>query len=195
MRKAQIRRETAETKIELDLNLDGRGETEISTGVGFLDHMLTLFGRHGGFDLRAKCVGDTQVDDHHSVEDVGICLGMAFDRALGDRRGIRRYGSMLLPMDEALALVAVDISGRAMLRLDAQFPTEKIGAFDTQLVGEFLTAFARLAGVTLHVRMLDGENSPHIAEAVFKALARALSQACAIDPARAGEIPSTKGVL
>ena len=195
MRSADITRRTAETDIALTLNLDGTGVSEIKTGVGFLDHMLTLFARHGRFDLTVSCAGDTQVDDHHSVEDVGIVLGEAFSRALGDKRGIIRYGSQMLPMDETLMLCAVDLSGRGMLRMKAQFPTEKIGAFDTELVKEFFLAFVRTSGATLHIQMLDGENSHHIAEAMFKAFGRALRQAVAIDEAFKDEIPSTKGVL
>ena len=195
MRSAQITRRTAETDIHLSLSLDDTGRVSVQTGVGFLDHMLTLFARHGRFDLSVACRGDTQVDDHHSVEDVGIALGEALCQALGDKRGIRRYGSMLLPMDEALALCAVDLSGRACLRMQAAFPSQKIGTFDTELVEEFFTAFARRAGATLHLRQLDGTNSHHIAEAMFKAFGRALSEAVSLDARLAGEIPSTKGAL
>lgn len=195
MRSADITRRTAETDIALTLNIDGTGRSEIRTGVGFLDHMLTLFARHGRFDLTVSCAGDTQVDDHHSVEDIGIVLGEAFYRALGDKRGIVRYGSQMLPMDETLMLCAVDLSGRGMLRMKAQFPTEKIGTFDTELVKEFFLAFTRTSGATLHIQQLDGENSHHIAEAMFKAFGRALRQAVAIDEACKDEIPSTKGVL
>ena len=195
MRSAQIERKTAETDVRLTLSLDGTGHAQINTGVGFLDHMLTLFAAHGRFDLSVSCAGDTQVDDHHSVEDIGIALGDAVAQALGEKRGIRRYGSMLLPMDEALVLCAVDLSGRSCLRMQAAFPSQKIGTFDTELVEEFFTAFARRAGVTLHLRQLDGTNSHHIAEAMFKAFGRALSEAVSLDARLAGEIPSTKGAL
>lgn len=195
MRTSEIFRKTGETDIALTLNLDGFGDSELRTGVGFLEHMLTLFARHGRFDLTVRCDGDYQVDDHHSVEDIGICLGLAFRQALGDRRGIRRYADILLPMDEALIQCAVDISGRSMLCTGLQIPTEKIGTFDTELVEEFLTAFVREAGITVHVRQLAGTNSHHIVEGVFKALARTLRRAVSIDPAAADEIPSTKGVL
>ena len=195
MRTAQIKRTTVETDIALTLNLDGTGRGEIKTGVSFLDHMLILFARHGRFDLDVTCKGDTFVDDHHSVEDIGIVLGEAFAKALSDKRGIVRYGNMMLPMDETLMLCAVDLSGRGMLRMKAQFPTEKIGTFDTELVKEFFIAFARTAGATLHFQMLDGENSHHIAEAMFKAFGRAMRQAVSIDEACRDEIPSTKGVL
>ena len=195
MRRSEITRTTKETDIKLMLDLDGTGKSELDTGCGFLDHMLTLFARHGRFDLTVPCRGDTFVDDHHSVEDVGIVLGEAFREALGDKRGIARYGSMLLAMDEALVLCAVDLSGRGMLRMHADFPTEKIGTFDTELVKEFYIAFARCAGATLHMRQMDGENSHHIAEAMFKALGRALRQAVSIEEAYRDEVPSTKGVL
>ena len=195
MRTSEIFRKTGETDIPLTLNLDGFGDSELRTGVGFLEHMLTLFARHGRFDLTVRCDGDYQVDDHHSVEDIGICLGLAFRQALGDRRGSRRYADILLPMDEALIQCAVDISGRSMLCTDLQIPTEKIGTFDTELVEEFLTAFVREAGITVHIRQLAGTNSHHIVEGVFKALARTLRRAVSIDPAAADEIPSTKGVL
>ena len=195
MRTADIVRRTAETDIRLRLNLDGAGKSEIDTGCGFMNHMLTLFARHGRFDLTVKCVGDTDVDDHHTVEDIGICLGLAFADALGDMGGIRRYGSMLLPMDEALILAAVDISGRVHLSLDAEIPSWKIGSFDTELVKEFWLGFVRKASVTLHIRQLAGENSHHIVEGMFKAVGHALSEACAIDERLNGEIPSTKGVL
>ena len=195
MRTASIARKTAETDIRLTLNLDGSGRSEIHSGVGFLDHMLTLFARHGRFDLTVACEGDTRIDDHHSVEDIGICLGEAAAQALGDKRGITRYGSMLLPMDEALILCAVDISGRPMLCTELQIPTEKVGTFDTELVQEFLQAFAARAGLTLHVRQLAGSNSHHIIEGVFKALGRALSAAVAVDERAKDEIPSTKGML
>ena len=195
MRSAEIRRATAETDIVLALHIDGTGRSDIKTGVGFLDHMLTLFARHGRFDLSVSCKGDTFVDDHHSVEDIGIVLGEAFAKALADKRGIVRYGSVTLPMDETLMLAAVDLSGRGMLRMKVQFPTEKIGTFDTELVKEFFLAFVRTSGATLHFQQLDGENSHHIAEAMFKAFGRAMRQAAAIDEAFKDEIPSTKGVL
>ena len=195
MREAEIIRRTAETDIRLKLKLDGTGASEIDTGCGFMDHMLTLFARHGRFDLQVKCVGDTHVDDHHSVEDIGICLGQAFAQALGDMGGICRYGSTILPMDEALLLTAVDISGRAHLSFDADIPSQKIGAFDTELVKEFWLGFVRKANVTLHIRKLAGENSHHIVEGMFKSAARTLRAACAVDPSLNGEIPSTKGVL
>ena len=195
MRTATIKRDTKETQIRLELNLDGTGRADIATGCGFLDHMLELFARHGDFDLTVACHGDTQVDCHHSVEDIGICLGKAFTQALGDKRGITRYGSFLLPMDEALILSAVDISGRSCLSYGLDIPTEKIGTFDTELVEEFFLAFVRNAGVTLHLRQLDGTNSHHIIEAAFKGFGRALAQAVAPDPKSAGEVPSTKGVL
>ena len=195
MREAEIIRRTAETDIRLRLVLDGTGKSEIDTGCGFLNHMLTLFARHGRFDLEVKCVGDTDVDDHHSVEDIGICLGQAFAQALGDMAGIARYAHVILPMDEALLLVAVDVSGRAHLSYDAAIPTQKIGDFDTELVKEFWLGFVRKANVTLHIRALAGENSDHIVEGMFKAAARAMRTACAVDLALNGEIPSTKGVL
>jgi len=195
MRQADIVRNTKETQISVGLNIDGRGVYEGTSGAGFLDHMLELFARHGHFDLKLQCAGDAHVDYHHSAEDVGIVMGRAFAQALGDMRGIIRYGSALLPMDEALVMVALDISGRFHLAFDVAFPTEKIGAFDTELVREFLSGFARALGLTLHVRLISGQNSHHISEAVFKGLARALSSAAAIDPERALEIPSTKGTL
>lgn len=195
MRKSEIKRTTAETDIELSLDLDGKGVSDIDTGCGFLDHMLTLFASHGNFDLSVKCRGDVQVDYHHSVEDIGICLGDVFAKAVGDCKGIRRYGNMLLPMDEALVLCAVDVSGRAYLECGLQIPTEKVGDFDTELVEEFFIAFTRRAGVTLHFVQMNGRNSHHIIEAAFKAFARALSAAVAIDEKKAGVIPSTKGML
>ena len=195
MRTAEIARKTAETDITLSLNLDGTGRGEIATGCGFLDHMLTLFARHGQFDLTVRCWGDTYVDDHHTVEDIGICLGDALRQALGDKRGIARYGSCILPMDEALVLTAVDLSGRGLLCCDLDIPTEKVGTFDTELTEEFLMALARRGDMTVHVRQLAGRNSHHIIEWTFKSLARSLSQAVALDPRSAGEIPSTKGVL
>lgn len=195
MRTATIQRTTAETDISLTLNLDGSGKGELSTGIGFLDHMLSLFARHGRVDLQVSCKGDTLVDDHHSAEDIGIALGEALKEALGDKRGIRRYGSLLLPMDEALVLCAIDLSGRATLRYRASIPSQKIGTFDTELISEFFLALTRAAGITLHLQQLDGENSHHIAEAMFKAFGRALKEAVSIDPDAADEIPSTKGVL
>ena len=195
MRTATTKRDTAETKIELTLNLDGTGKSDVVSGVGFLDHMLTLFARHARMDLALRCAGDTDVDDHHSMEDIAIALGESLKKALGDKRGIVRYGSELLPMDEALVLCAVDLSGRGTLRYTADIPSQKIGTFDTELVQEFFLALSRTAGLTLHIKQLDGENSHHIVEAMFKALGRALKQAVAIDPAYADEIPSTKGVL
>lgn len=195
MRTAEINRTTAETVITLRLCLDGTGASQVQSGVGFLDHMLTLFAKHSRFDLTLTCSGDTQVDDHHSVEDIGIVLGQALCQALGDKRGIRRYGSCILPMDEALILCAADLSGRSCLRLQAQLPTEKVGTFDTELVEEFFQALTREARMNLHLRQLDGTNSHHIIEAMFKALGRTLRQAVAIDPDCRDEIPSTKGVL
>ena len=195
MRTAEIRRKTAETDIRLTLDLDGTGASDVATGCGFLDHMLTLFARHGRFDLTVHCQGDTWVDDHHTVEDVGICLGDAFREALGDKRGIARYGSCVLPMDEALLLTAVDLSGRGMLCCELDIPTEKVGTFDTQLAEEFFLAFTRRCQCTLHIRQLAGKNSHHIIEGAFKSLGRSLRQAVAIDPALNGEVPSTKGVL
>ena len=195
MRTAEIARKTAETDITLSLNLDGTGRGEIVTGCGFLDHMLTLFARHGRFDLTVHCQGDTWVDDHHTVEDVGICLGDAFAKALGNLGGVNRYGSTILPMDEALILTAVDLSGRGMLCCELDLPTEKVGTFDTQLAEEFFLAFTRRCQCTLHIRQLAGKNSHHIIEGAFKSLGRSLRQAAAIDPALNGEIPSTKGVL
>lgn len=195
MRCAEISRKTAETDITLSLCLEGTGNARIRTGVGFMDHMLALFAKHGHFDLNLSCNGDTQVDDHHSVEDIGICLGQAFAKALGACRGICRYGSFLLPMDESLVLAALDISGRGYLAYGLEIPTEKVGSFDTQLVKEFWEAFARNGRITLHLRQLAGENSHHIIEAAFKAAARALAQAVSVDERLGGEIPSTKGVL
>ncbi len=193
MRTAEITRNTAETNISLKVNLDGTGKTEVNTGVGFLNHMLTLFAAHGKFDLEVRCVGDTDVDDHHSVEDVGICLGQAFRQALGDKRGITRYGSFLLPMDEALILAAVDISGRSSLNDALEIPTEKIGSFDTELVEEFFLGFTRSCPMSLHLRKLAGTNSHHIVEGAFKAFGRAMKTAVALDGT--DKIPSTKGVL
>ena len=193
MRQAEIARKTGETDIALTLNLDGTGQHEIHTGVGFFDHMLTGFARHGSFDLTVRCQGDTWVDDHHTVEDLGICLGQAFAQALGDLRGVERFGHILLPMDEALVLAAVDLSGRGMLCWDVPLPTEKVGAFDTELAKEFWLAFTRQANCTLHLRRLAGENSHHLLEGVFKAAARSLKQAVALTGGN--EIPSTKGML
>jgi len=195
MRTSTIIRRTAETDIRLELNLDGTGKSDIDTGCGFLNHMLTLLARHGRFDLAVKCVGDTDVDDHHTVEDIGICLGMAFAEALGDMGGIVRYGHTILPMDEALILTAVDISGRCHLGFVLDIPTQKIGTFDTELVQEFWLGFVRKANVTLHFKQLAGSNSHHIVEGAFKSAARSLRSAVAIDPALNGEIPSTKGLL
>ena len=195
MREGYVKRTTAETDIELKLMLDGNGTSKINTGCGFLDHMLTLFASHGSFDLCIECKGDTNVDYHHSVEDIGICLGTAFRQALGSCMGIYRYGSMILPMDEALILTAIDISGREFLAYDLKIPTEKVGDFDTELVEEFLLAFVRNAGITLHVKQLTGTNSHHIIEGAIKSIARALKIAVAIDEKKAGEIPSTKGKL
>ena len=195
MRTATCNRKTAETDITLALDLDGTGKSEIDSGVGFLNHMLTLLARHARMDMILRCAGDTEVDDHHSVEDIGIALGEALKAALGEKRGIKRYGSMLLPMDEALVMVALDLSGRGCLRYKANIPTQKIGGFDTELVQEFFLALTRTAGFTLHIQQLDGENSHHIVEAMFKGVARALKDAVAIDPAFSDEIPSTKGVL
>lgn len=195
MRKAETVRKTGETDITLSLDIDGKGESEISSGVGFLDHMLTLFSRHGRFDLKLKCIGDTYVDDHHSTEDIAIALGSAFRKALGVKRGIKRYGDIILPMDEALVLASVDISGRSYIRFTSNFQTEKIGTFDVELLEDFFTSFAENAGITLHIRQLDGRNSHHIAEAMFKAVARALRKAVEIDERAKDEIPSTKGVL
>lgn len=195
MRHAEVSRKTSETDIALVLELEGRGAGNIDTSCGFLDHMLALFARHGRFDLDLMCRGDTEVDDHHIVEDVGICLGEAFAQALGDKRGIFRYGSVVLPMDEALILTAVDISGRAYLGWEMNIPTQKVGSFDTELTKEFWLAFTRSAACTLHFRQLAGENSHHIIEGAFKSVARSLNQATAIDPDYSDEIPSTKGVL
>lgn len=195
MRYAVIDRKTAETDISLKLNLDGTGKSNIATGCGFLDHMLTLFASHGRFDLEVTCKGDTNVDDHHTVEDIGICLGQAIKQALGDMRGITRYGSFLLPMDEALIQTAVDISGRSYLGYGLTIPSQKIGTFDTELVEEFFLAFTRQCPMSLHIRQLDGKNSHHIVEGCFKSVARSLKAAAAIDVRYAGEIPSTKGVL
>ena len=195
MRSASITRKTAETEIDLWIELDGSGRGKIDTGVGFLDHMLTLFTRHGNFDLDLKCAGDTYVDFHHTTEDIGIALGSAFAEALGDKRGITRYADIVLPMDEALMLCAVDISGRSYLGFDAVMPAAKVGDFDTELVKEFFLGFVRSAGVTLHFKELAGENTHHVIEAMFKAFGRVMSGAVKIDSAHSFEIPSTKGVL
>ncbi len=195
MRTAEINRKTNETNISLFLNCDGSGQSEISSGVGFLDHMLTLFAKHSGFDLRLKCDGDTYVDDHHSVEDIGIALGFALREALGNKVGIRRYGDALIPMDEALIQTAVDLSGRSFLSYSVEIPTEKVGSFDCELVEEFFAAFTRSAELTLHIRQLAGKNSHHIIEGAFKSVARALRAASESDPRFADALPSTKGVL
>lgn len=195
MRVSEIKRKTAETDIALRLELDGRGASDIDTGCGFLDHMLTLFAKHAHYDLSVKCVGDTNVDYHHTVEDVGICLGKAFSEALGDKKGIRRYGDKILPMDEALILSAVDISGRDFLGYALDIPSYRVGDFDTELCEEFLKAFVREAKLTLHVRQLAGTNSHHIIEGAFKSIAHALSMATELDAKFANEIPSTKGVI
>ena len=195
MRIATITRKTAETDIDLQLNLDGSGASTIDSGCGFLDHMLTLFAKHGRFNITLRCKGDTYVDDHHTAEDIGIALGQAFAQALGDKRGITRYADTTLPMDEALILTAVDISGRSYLAYDLQIPTQKVGTFDTELVEEFWLAFTRNARLTLHIRQLAGRNSHHIIEGAFKSAARSLKAAVVIDRAFLDEIPSTKGVL
>ena len=195
MRISTINRQTSETNISLTLNLDGSGTSSIDTGCGFFDHMLTLFARHGGFDLTLTCKGDTYVDDHHTVEDVGICLGKALTEALGDKRGIKRYGDRILPMDEALILSAVDVSGRGGCFMDMSIPTERVGTFDTQLCEEFFIALAQNGGLTLHIRQLAGRNSHHIIEVAFKSVARSLAEAVSIDEKNTDKIPSTKGLL
>lgn len=195
MRTAAIERKTAETDIRLTLTLEGAGLSDVDTGCGFMDHMLTLFARHGRFDLAVKCAGDTNVDDHHTVEDLGIVLGAAFAEALGDKRGINRYGSCTLPMDEALLLTAADLSGRAYLGYELPLAAQKVGTFDTELVKEFFLGFVRSAGVTLHIRELAGENTHHVIEGAFKSFARTMRAAVAMDPEAADEIPSTKGML
>ncbi len=195
MRAASVSRRTAETDVAVSIALDGTGAAEIATGVGFLDHMLELFARHGLFDLTVTVTGDLHVDQHHTVEDTGLALGQALLKALGDKKGISRYADLHLPMDETLSRVALDISGRPFLVFRTTFPTEKIGVFDTELVREFFQAFAVQAGLTLHVETLYGENSHHIAESLFKGLARALRRAVAVDPREEGRIPSTKGIL
>ena len=195
MRESQIKRKTNETDIELKLCLDGSGKSEIDTGCGFLNHMLELFARHGRMDLTVKCKGDTEVDYHHTVEDIGIVLGQAFAEAIGEKRGISRYGSVLLPMDEALILASVDISGRAFLNYDVQIPNPSVCGMDTELVEEFFVSFVRNSNITLHIKQLDGKNTHHIIEGIFKAVSRALAKAASIDETLGGEIPSTKGIL
>ncbi len=195
MRTASINRKTAETDINLTINLDGSGNSNIDTGCGFLDHMLTLFSKHGRFDLDVKCVGDTYVDDHHTVEDIGIALGLAFKEALADKKGVTRYGYTILPMDETLILTAVDFSGRAFLNYGLEIPTQKVGNFDTELVEEFFLGFIRNSECTLHIKQLDGTNSHHIIEGTFKSVARSFREAVKIDSQFADDILSTKGVL
>lgn len=195
MRTADIKRDTNETKITLSLNLDGTGTAKIDSGCGFLNHMLELFARHGDFDLFVKCDGDTEVDDHHSVEDIGICLGKAFAEALGDKRGITRYGQFLLPMDEALVLCACDLSGRDFLGWAVNLPSMTVGGFDTELAKEFWLAFVRSCPSSIHIRQMAGENTHHILEAVFKGMGRTLKMAVAMDEKHKNDIPSTKGVL
>lgn len=195
MRTASIERTTKETDIKLSVNLDGRGDSEIDTGCGFLNHMLTLFAKHGRFDLKVFCMGDVDVDYHHTVEDIGIALGEAFNTALGDKKGIIRYGNTVLPMDEALILTAADLSGRDYLGYGLDIPSQKVGDFDTELVEEFFLGFIRNAKMNLHIKQLAGSNSHHIIEGTFKSVARTLKQAVAIDADFADEIPSTKGVL
>lgn len=195
MRSAEVKRKTAETDVSVKLNLDGKGTCSIETGIGFLDHMLVLFAKHSRFDLEIKCVGDINVDGHHTTEDIGIALGQAFKEALGDKAGINRYANTLLPMDEALILTAVDISGRPYLRYNLEIPAAMVGDFDTELVREFFVAFAFNGGVTLHIRQIDGVNSHHIIEGTFKSFARSLKDAVAVDENLGGEIPSSKGVL
>ena len=195
MRSASIKRDTKETQITLSIDLDGTGKSELATGCGFLDHMLTLFARHGDFDLTVSCNGDTEVDYHHTVEDIGICLGQAFTQALGDKRGINRYGQFLLPMDETLVLCACDLSGRDYLGWAVELPSPKVGDFDTELAKEFWLAFVRNCPASIHIREMAGENTHHILEAIFKGMGRTLKEAVALDPRHMGEIPSTKGVL
>ncbi len=195
MRITEIKRQTKETNIQLHLNLDGSGLYQVDSGCGFLDHMLELFARHGRFDLKLSCQGDTKVDFHHTVEDVAIVLGQAFNEALSDKKGIYRYGSFILPMDETLMLAAVDLSGRGYLNFDLCLTKPKVGDFDTELVKEFMLAFSRTAKANIHLKQLAGENSHHIIEATFKSLARALAEAVAIDSNYAEEVPSTKGIL
>ncbi len=195
MRTSTITRNTEETRISLALNLDGKGESKIDTKCGFLDHMLTLFSKHSKIDLEVTCNGDINVDYHHTVEDVGIVLGKAILEALGDKKGINRYADSILPMDEALILTAIDVSGRSYLNFDVDFPSEKIGDFDTELVEEFFMALSRSAEITLHVKKLAGENSHHVAEGAFKSFARTLRAAVAFDENFKDQLPSTKGVL
>ena len=195
MRVAEIKRTTAETDIYVKLNLDGTGECDVDSGIGFFDHMLILFAKHSRFDLTVKCNGDVWVDGHHTTEDIGIALGQAFKEAIGDKRGIHRYGSTILPMDEALILSAVDISGRAYLQYYMNIPAPMVGDFDTELLREFFVAFAFNSAITLHVKQLDGVNSHHLIEGAFKSVARTLKKAVAIDEAMKNEIPSSKGVL
>ena len=195
MRRAEIKRTTNETDIYLELNIDGSGKSDIDTGCGFLDHMLTLFARHGRFDLTVKCKGDTYVDYHHTTEDIAICLGKAFSDALGDKKGVVRYGNIVLPMDESLSLSAVDLSGRGGFHGELGIPTQKVGDFDTELCGEFFIALANNGGMTLHIRKITGANSHHIIEGAFKASARALKEAVSLDEKFLNEIPSTKGLL
>lgn len=195
MRRAEIKRTTNETDIYLELNIDGSGKSDIDTGCGFLDHMLTLFARHGRFDLTVKCKGDTYVDYHHTTEDIAICLGKAFSDALGDKKGVVRYGNIVLPMDESLILSAVDLSGRGGFYGELGIPTQKVGNFDTELCGEFFIALANNGGMTLHIRKITGANSHHIIEGAFKASARALKEAVSLDEKFLNEIPSTKGLL
>ena len=195
MRKCNIERNTNETKIKVELNIDGTGQYDNATGVGFLDHMLDLFARHGRFDLKVVCDGDTHIDYHHSVEDIGIAIGKCFSDALGEMRGINRYGNFYMPMDEALTLVAIDISGRSLLSFDALMPTEKVGDFDTELVQEFFLGLTRNLKATVHIKSIDGENTHHIIESIFKGFGRALKEAVAINNEYINEIPSTKGVL
>ena len=195
MRESRIERKTGETDIRLSLSLDGSGRYSIASGIGFLNHMLALFARHGSFDLTLACKGDLDVDCHHSAEDIGICLGEALREALGDKVGIRRYGDRILPMDEALILVAIDLSGRGYLGYEVEMPSQRVGEFDTELVEEFLAAFSRSAEITLHVRQLAGRNTHHIIEGIFKCLGRTLRDAVEIDPRNSTSLPSTKGVL
>lgn len=195
MRTAEISRKTAETDIMLTLNLDGDGKSDVHTGVGFLDHMLTIFAAHGKFDLTVRCQGDTWVDDHHSAEDIGICLGLAFKEALGDKRGMVRYGNMILPMDETLILSAVDFSGRAFLSYQTQIRAKKVGEFDVELAEEFWLSFVRNCQCTLHIKQLDGKNAHHILEGIFKSVARSFKAAVMIEEKYKDEIPSSKGVL
>lgn len=195
MRTAELKRLTSETNIALTLNLDGSGKSDIDTGCGFLDHMLTLFAKHSRVDLDIKCKGDTHIDDHHTVEDIGIVLGEAFSKALSDKKGILRYGNFILPMDEALILTAVDLSGRDCLSYDVSIPSQKVGSFDTELVEEFWVSFARNAKCNLHIKQLSGTNSHHIIEGIFKSCAKSLKEAITIDKDYIDDIPSTKGVL